>query len=145
MGINQRISPAEIHKIGIKAVVEFLRRSGHKVVTVNTHPKSNPQIVACMDRELAFIIVRTANFPRKGRLFTDTIINRMVAHASSHKAVCYFASLGITDLETGLDYVSEESAFFPDGMIVAVEGVDYFVSFSGFDLLTTPRDRFWQN
>lgn len=145
MGINQRISPVEIHKIGVKAVVEFLRRSGHKVVTVNTHPKSNPQIVACMDRELAFIIVRTANFPRKGCLFTETIIRRMVAHASSHKAVCYFASLGVTNLETGLDYETEGSAYFPDGMIVAIEGVDYFISFSGLEMLTTSRDRFWQN
>jgi hypothetical protein len=145
MTFEEKVTPANIHKIGVKAVAAFLKRGGHTVLTINLHPRSNPQIVARIDRTLAFIIVRTATYPRKGRLFTEAIIRRLVAHASAHKAFCYFASLGIASMEDGFKGNSDQTDYFPDGMVVQVEGTDYFISFSGLELLTSPGDRCWQN
>jgi len=142
---EEKTTPSEIHKIGVKAVAAFLKRGGHTMLTVNLHPRTDPQIVAQMDRSLAFIIVRTASYPRVGRLYTPAIIRRLVAHASAHKAFCYFAGLGISSLEGGLAANPAQTEDFPDGMVVQLEGADYFISFSGLELLTNPGERFWQN
>lgn len=140
-----KIAPANLHAIGVKAVAAFLKRGGHAVLTVNLLSNSDPQIVARIERTLAFIIVRSAAYPRKGRLYTEAIIRRLVALAGAHKAYCYFAGLGITGLDEGLSKTSGQPDYFPDGMVVQVDGTDYFISFSGLELLTSPGERFWQN
>jgi hypothetical protein len=145
MEFDQKVTPAQIHKIGVKSVAAILKRGGQTILTINLHPRTNPQIVARLDRRLAFIVVRTASYPGKGQPFTESVIKRLVAHASAHKAFCYFASLGITTLEQGFKSDSDEEAWFPDGMVVQVDGQEYFVSFPGLELLTQPGDRSWQN
>ncbi len=145
MACEEKITPASLHAIGVKAVDAYLKRVGHTVLTVNLHPGSDPQIVARIDKTLAFIIIRSAVYPRLGRLYTGAVIRRLVAHAGAHKAFCYFAGLGIAGMDEELvnNAVREES--FPAGMVMEVEGTVYFISFSGLELLTTPGERFWQN
>jgi hypothetical protein len=138
-------TPADLHAIGVKAMAELLKRMGHAILTVNQQSNSDPQIVARMERTLAFIIVRTAAYPRKGRLYSDAIIRRLVAHAGAHKAYCYFAGLGITALDDELSNKPGQPESFPDGMAIQVDGTEFFISFSGLELLTSPGERFWQN
>lgn len=145
MEYEQKVTPAELHKIGVKAVAAFLDRGGHNVMTMNIQPGSNPQLVARIDRHLAFVIVRSAAYPRKGRLFSEPVIRRLVSHASAHKAFCYFASLGITLMEEDFEEDKMDMEQYPDGMVVQVEGINYFISFTGLELLTRPGDRIWQN
>jgi hypothetical protein len=145
MACEEKVTPANLHAIGVKAVAAYLKQGGHTALSVNLHPGSDPQIVARIDKTLAFIIIRSAVYPRLGRLYTGAIIRRLVAHAGAHKAFCYFAGLGIAGMDERLVQNSGREEYFPNGMVMEVDGTEYFISFSGLELLTSPGERFWQN
>jgi hypothetical protein len=107
------MSSEELHFLGIKVVYKDLVDKGYEVLNVRKEPDVDPQILARRNGEMLFIVVRTAAYPDMGVL-TPRIAARVGMHARKHKAICYFASVGIanangeTDEEMGMPELKGE-------------------------------------
>jgi hypothetical protein len=113
MGKKRIMNSEELHFLGIKVVFKDLVDKGYEVLNVRKEPDVDPQILARRNREMLFIVVRTAAYPDMGVL-TPRISARVGMHARKHQAICYFASVGIanangeTDEEMGMPEVNGE-------------------------------------
>jgi hypothetical protein len=87
----------EIHDFGIELVFGELRRGGYEILSVDTNLGVNPQIVARKDGKVAFVVVRTACYPKKGTIEDRNLEYELIERADKHGATCYFASLGIAN------------------------------------------------
>ena len=96
MGKNQLMGKEELHYLGIKVVYKDLIDRGYEVLNVRKEMDIDPQILARRNGELLFIVVRTASYPNMGVL-TPRVAARVSRHAAKHKAICYFASVGIAN------------------------------------------------
>ena len=115
---------AEIHDFGVEVVFGYLQKEGHEIVSVNTDPEMNPQIVSKKDGQLEFIVVRTAAYPKKG-ILDHQIRTKLIDHALKAGAVCYFASVGIANA-SGTN----------DAEMSRVEkGAGFHVAYNGIELL----------
>jgi hypothetical protein len=94
----QRMTEAETHDFGVPIVVGQLRKEGYEIASVNTGLGMKPQIVGRKDNQLAFIAVRTACYPEKGRL-DGPVHLQIIEHADKHGAIPYSASVGIADAD----------------------------------------------
>ena len=91
MNTNRKMSPEEIHNFGVEIVFNQLKKDGYEVESVNTKIGVDPQIIAKKDGILAFIAVRTAGYPEKGKL-EKSVHFQMMENAKKFKAIPYFAS-----------------------------------------------------
>jgi len=115
----------EIHEFGVQAVFEYLKKEKYEIQAVNTNISTNPQIVAKKNKQLNFIVVRTALYPDKGKIENDQVALHCIAHAEKNNALCRFASVGIAN-----------SAGTNDAeMAIPVKGAGYYVSFEGLEFL----------
>ena len=122
---EERMTEGEIHEFGIQVVAEQLEKEGYEIQSVATDMNINPQIVAKKDDETAFILVRTDCYPSKGDLRDYVLINRLIAKASEHNAICYLASVGIANSQAEDD----------EGMSVPIRGSGFYVAYSGLERL----------
>lgn len=124
MDKRELMTEADIHAFGIEIVFKQLEKDGWAIESADAlgDIKTEPQIVARKDNELAFFVVRTGLYPARGR-FDDgqDAFDNLVNHAAAHGASCYFASVGIANSEGE----SEEE------MSVPIKGVAYHVEFNG--------------
>ena len=123
----------DIHAFGVEIVYKQLEKDGWRMQSadVNADPRTEPQIIADKDGEFAFFIVRTDIHPRRGRFEEgQEAFNRLVRHARSHGASCYFASVGIANSEGESD----------EEMSTPVKGVAYHVQFDGLIRMELPPD-----
>jgi hypothetical protein len=123
---KELMTKSEIHDFGIEVVFNYLEKEGHEIVSVNTDPALNPQVVAKKNGQLEFIIVRTACYPSKGQIENNQMALHCIEHAVKHKAICYFASVGIANADGKNDAE----------MAVPVKGAGYHVAFEGLAVLT---------
>lgn len=131
---KELMSTSEIHDFGIEVVFNYLKKEGHEIVSVNTDIALNPQVVAKKNGQLEFIIVRTACYPSKGQIENDQMALHCIEHADKHKAICYFASVGIANAEGKTDAE----------MAVPVKGAGYHISFEEIVILTrSDRGKVW--
>lgn len=122
--MNELMTPADVHAFGIEIVFKQLEKDGWNIewADVETDIRSEPQIVANKDGELAFFIVRTDVYPKRGRFEEgQEAFDTLVRHAKAHGATCYFASVGIANSEGETD----------EEMSVPVKGVAFNVQFDG--------------
>ena len=123
----------DIHAFGVEIVYKQLEKDGWRMQSadVNADPRTEPQIIADKDGEFAFFIVRTDIHPRRGRFEEgQEAFNRLVRHARSHGASCYFASVGIANSEGESD----------EEMSTPLKGVAYHVQFDGLIRMELPPD-----
>lgn len=121
----------EIHDFGIQVVVNDLKKEGHEVVSVDAGLGREPQIVARMKGQLAFISVRTATYPSNGQLTDLALVNRLISHAKAHHATPYFASVGIANAK-GVDAGDNDCSSEP------IRGVGFYVNYRGLQILANP-------
>ena len=98
MNTNRKMSPEEIHNFGVEIVFNQLKKEGYEIESVNTKIGVDPQITATKDGILAFIAVRTACYPEKGKL-EKAVHFQMMENAKKFKAIPYFASVGIANAQ----------------------------------------------
>jgi hypothetical protein len=129
MAHKKQMTIEEIHDFGIEIVFDQLKKEGYEIQNVNIDICMNPQIIAKKGSQLAFIAVRTACYPEKGRL-EESVHFQMIEHADKHGALPYFASVGIANADATTD----------EEMSVPVKGAGFHVAYDGM-LIITRSDR----
>lgn len=126
------MTAADIHAFGVEIVCKQLEKDGWIIQSADAEAdvRSEPQVVAAKDGELAFFVVRTGLYPGRGR-FEDgqEVFDTLVRHAAAHGASCYFASVGIAN----------SSGTSDEEMAVPVKGVAYNVQFDGLIRMALPE------
>lgn len=130
----QLMTAAEIHDFGVEVVFKYLRDEDYEILAVSTALGVNPQITARKAGKLAFIVVRTACYPGKGRIASKAEAMQCIAHADKHRAICYFASVGIANASGAPD----------QEMSQPVKGAGFHVAYEGLVVLTS-SDRCWND
>src|SRR5215470_17349051 len=133
MSEKELMTPADIHAFGVEIVFKQLEKDGWLIdaADILADIRSEPQIVAKKDGELAFFVVRTAVYPARGRFEEgQEVFETLVRHAKAHGATCYFASVGIAN--SGGESEAE--------MSVPVRGVAYHVEFNGLVKMELPPE-----
>ncbi len=133
MDSRELMTPDDIHAFGIEIVYKQLEKDNWIIdsADVLADRSTEPQIVAKKDGELAFFVVRTDVYPKRGRFEEgNEAFNTLVNHAKAHGASCYFASVGIANSE------SEKE----EEMSVPVKGVGFNVQFDGLIKMELPPD-----
>ena len=125
MAHKEQMTIEEIHDFGIEIVFNQLKKEGYEIQSVNTKFGMNPQIIAKKESQLAFIAVRTACYPEKGRL-DESVHFQMIEHADKRGAIPYFASVGIANT----DSTTEEE------MSVPVKNAGFHVAYEGMSIIT---------
>jgi len=133
MSQRELMTKEDIHAFGVEIVYKQLEKDGWRMqsANVNADLRTEPQIIADKDGEFAFFIVRTDIHPGRGRFEEgQEAFNRLVRHARSHGASCYFASVGIANSQGESD----------EEMSTPVKGVAYHVQFDGLIRMELPPD-----
>jgi hypothetical protein len=133
MSEKELMTAADIHAFGVEIVFKQLEKDGWVIDSADilADIRSEPQIVAKKDGELAFFVVRTAVYPARGRFEEgQEVFETLVRHANEHGASCYFASVGIANSEGK----TEEEMSMP------VKGVGYNVEFNGLVKMELPPE-----
>lgn len=120
------LTDEELHFLGIKAVYKAIIDKGYKVLQVRKEIDINPQILATINGERYFIVVRTAKYPDMGILMPD-VAARVLMHAKKNKATSLFAGVGIANANGDND----------EEMSLPVRDGEYFINFKG--LLPFPK------
>lgn len=118
----------EIHDFGIEIVANQLIKEGHELVDVNSDPDQNPQIVAQLNGQLAFITVRTAVYPRDGEIKDQALVDNLINHAKNHSAVPYLASVSIANSK-GYEHGDENEIGIP------IRGEGYYANYRGLKII----------
>lgn len=132
MADQELMTANEIHAFGVEIVFKQLEKDGWVIQSADVEAdiRSEPQIVAQKDGELAFFVIRTGVYPGRGRFEEgQEAFNDLVRHASEHGASCYFASVGIANSNGTSD----------EEMAVPVKGVAFNVQFDGLIRMSLPE------
>ena len=127
------MTPADIHAFGVEILYKQLEQDGWVIdsADVLADLRTEPQLVAKKEGELAFFIVRTDVYPKRGRFEEGTeAFETLVRHAKAHGASCYFASIGIANSEGETE----------EAMSVPVKGVGYNIQFDGLIRMELPPE-----
>lgn len=133
MSKYELMTEADVHAFGVEILFKQLEKDGWTVESADAlaDPASEPQIVANKEGELAFFVVRTAVYPKRGR-FDDgkEAFETLVKHAKAHGASCYYASVGIANGDAN----SEEE------MSVPAKGAQFQIQFDGLVKMELPPE-----
>jgi hypothetical protein len=127
------MTPADIRAFGVEIVCRQLESDGWRIESadVNADLSTEPQVIAEKGDELAFFVVRTDVYPKRGRFEEgQQAFETLVRHAEQHGASCYFASVGIANSEGKTE----------EEMSVPVKGVSYNIEFNGLVKMELPPD-----
>lgn len=128
---GEPMTEEEIHDFGIQVVVNDLQKDGHTVISIEAGLGREPQVVAKIKGQLAFISVRTATYPGNGQLNDLALVDRLISHAKAHHAIPYFASVGIANAK-GVDVGDEGQSSTP------VRGSGFYVNYRGLRIIAKP-------
>lgn len=130
---RELMTPADIHAFGVEILYKQLEKDGWVIdsADVLADLRTEPQLVAKKEGELAFFVVRTDVHPKRGR-FEEGMeaFETLVRHAKAHGASCYFASICIANAEGKTE----------EEMSVPVKGVGYNVQFDGLIRMELPTE-----
>jgi hypothetical protein len=130
---RELMSPKDIHAFGIEIVFKQLEKDGWSITSADLEAdiRSEPQIVANKDGELAFFVVRTGLYPGRGRFEEgQSAFETLVRHAKEHGASCYFASVGIANSEGKTE----------EEMSIPIKGAGFNVEFDGLVKMDLPPE-----
>lgn len=125
------MSPSDIHAFGVEIVCRQLETDGWRIESadLNAEVSTEPQLIAEKSGELAFFVVRTDVYPKRGRFEEgQRAFDTLVRHAERHRASCYFASVGIANSEGKTE----------EEMSVPVKGAAFNVEFNGLVKMELP-------
>ncbi|MBK9162591.1 MAG: hypothetical protein IPM21_01500 [Acidobacteria bacterium] len=131
---RELMTPADIHAFGVEILYKQLETDGWVIdsADVLADIRTEPQIVAKKEGELAFFVVRTDVHPKRGRFEEGKeAFETLVLHAKAHGASCYFASIGIANSEGETE----------EAMSVPVKGVGYNIQFDGLIRMELPPEQ----
>lgn len=131
MDKRELMTREDIHAFGVEIVHNQLEKDGWRINSfdVGADVDAAPQIVADKGGELAFFVVRADIHPKRGQFQGgQEVFDRLVNHARTHGATCYFASVGIANSEGESD----------EEMATPVKGVAYHVQFDGLVRMELP-------
>jgi len=111
----------DIHQFGLRFMYRQLLENDFEVLSVEPDLETFPQIVAKKDDQLYFIIVQTAVYPEVGDLPSNYQIRQIQEHATKHKAIAKFASLGLANADAKKESKKSELR----------KGSELFVNYSG--------------
>lgn len=133
MAEREVMSETDIHAFGVEIVFKQLEEAGWLIQSADVfaNREIHPQIVAQKDGETGFFVVRTALYPERGKIEGQEVFERLVRHADSHAASCYFASVSIANSEGSTE----------EDMAVPVKGAAYHVAFDGLVKMELPEGR----
>ena len=127
------MTEADIHAFGVEILCRQLEQDGWMIESgdATVDIRTQPQVIAQKDDELAFFVVRTALYPNRGRFEEgQEAYVALVSHAAAHGASCYYASIGIANSEGTTD----------EEMSIPVKGVAYNVEFNGLVKMEPPAE-----
>jgi hypothetical protein len=93
---TRTISDNEVHTLGINIVLDDIRKNGFTVLSTDTNSGTIPQIIARRKGQHFIILVRTAVYPKKGKLENRETALKNIQDAQKQGAMCFFASVSIT-------------------------------------------------
>jgi hypothetical protein len=125
MSQMELMTDEEIHNFGIDVVADDLKNDGYEILRVNYTMGMNPQIAARKGDQLAFIVVRTACYPDKGRL-EEAAHFQIIEHADEFDAIPFFASVGVANAEA----TTEEQKGIP------VRGAGFHAEYDGIVIIS---------
>jgi hypothetical protein len=111
----------DIHQFGLRFMYRQLKENDFEVLSIEPDIETFPQVVAKKDDQMYFIVVQTAIYPEVGDLPTNHQIKQIREHATKHKAIAKFASLGLANADAKKE--SEKSQLRKGGQL--------FVNYSG--------------
>jgi hypothetical protein len=132
MAEQELMSRKDIHAFGVEIVFKQLEKDGWVIQSadVEADMRTEPQLVAAKDGELAFFVVRTGLYPGRGRFEEgQEAFDTLVRHAAEHGASCYFASVGIANSNGTTD----------EEMALPVRGAAFNVQFDGLIRMALPE------
>jgi hypothetical protein len=103
---RELLTAADIHAFGIEIVSKHLQEDGWIIESSDPAAdlRTQPQLTAFKDDETAFFVIRTDVYPKKGRFGEgQEAFEALVRHARNHGASCYFASVGIVNIDAATD------------------------------------------
>jgi hypothetical protein len=121
---NKKMSDAELHFLGIKAVYKHLTDKGDKVLNVRNEMDINPQILAEIDGARAIVVVKTSRYPHMG-IITPPLAAQMQTLANKMKCRLYFASVGIANALGETD----------EAMAQPETNGEYYINFKGLTFI----------
>ena len=99
MNTDEKMTPEEIHNLGVRIAYEQLEKEGYEMVSARGALGINPQItIRNKDKLLYFIAVRTVCYPEKAEL-EEGMHFIMMNHAHNYKAIPYFIGIQIVNAD----------------------------------------------
>ena len=115
------LNEAEIHKLAMKEVGDYLTKEGYDFLAVNSRLKKDPQFVCLKDQKLHFILVRGCLYPDNPKKFDIQLMEQVKDHALKYNANTFYAGVGFANAR--------------DYEIPLTKNDSYAVNFDGLQIL----------
>jgi len=117
--MGKALTEQELHNLAMNIVGKQLEAEGYEFLGVNSKPKKNPQFVCLKDKQLSFIVVRTAAYPENPRSYDNELMTKIKKHAIGFEAKAYYAGVGLSNANDQKlpVYLNEDYIVEYDGLI----------------------------
>lgn len=131
MDHGTQISKEELQQLGIQVVTDYLRQENHTILSYNSKPDRDPQIIADIHGHKGFITIRTVHYPEKA-MIDEEAHHQQLSLARQFNATAYFAGVSIVTCEKA---ASGE-------ILTPVNGTSHQAIFDGMNILFTSANAF---
>jgi hypothetical protein len=116
----KRLTPQELHNLGMNIIGEKLQEKGYEFVAINSKLKKHPQFVLYKKGEpTIFVLVNVSSNIQQPERYDTIWMETFKEHAIQQNAKVWFAAIGLANAE------SVELPVFKDQ--------PYYVAFEGFE------------
>lgn len=95
----EELTRQELHNLAMNIVGQDMERQGFEFLSINSRLKRNPQFVALKNKQVYFVVVRAISFPEDPKAYDTLLLETIRQHALRHKAVLYYAGVGLANSE----------------------------------------------
>ena len=99
------------HELGIRVLFDDLLKDGYEIQSVDTDPERCPQILAKKESRIVFVVISTTRSMKPPEI-EPRIQSRLLEHAKSFNATCYFAPVRL--MASGSKTSQGEEGWFVD-------------------------------
>lgn len=97
------LSEQELHNLAMNLVGRELEQSGFEFLAVNSKFGKTPQFVCLREKQLHFIVVRYALYPKDASIFDPNLMQKMAIHAGKFEARAYYAGVDFANASNAND------------------------------------------
>ena len=116
----KRLTPQELHNLGMNIIGEKLQEKGYEFVAINSKLKKHPQFVLYKKGEpTIFVLVKVSSNIQQPETYDTIWMETFKEHAIQQNAKVWFAAIGLANAE------SVELPVFKDQ--------SYYVAFEDFE------------